>query len=233
MTLNDKVELYFFDHTKSEDEYINFYSSLCFNKGIEDLTRKIVRFSPLYQLLKDIRICLGQDENLPRGYPYPYKAGILLMNILVNTLARDIKNIGNWNKGKKTIFFVELLSPYLEKKEDSKVLRFLRNSLDHNKYSLNWREKGGWEYIFNYGIGKTNKMLSVSEDASRKIKFCTFYPCNLYLNLITEIKKIQEKLSSCNDKKMKKHFENNFKPDYWVGRNIATSSTINVQFIRN
>jgi len=146
MTIEDKIELYFFHPARSKKDYRKIYKRFLRTKYTKE---KVVRFSPLYILLRDTGYCFGIGEKLNsvRNKIEPANfAGVILTAIAFNSLVKEIYYGKHY----------EFANKYMDISDQELVdaLRYLRNGLEHSYYSLFFRLKiSGREEKIYFDLG--------------------------------------------------------------------------------
>jgi len=170
--LTNRVSMYFFSPLKSPNEYRIEYKL----KYGESHIKKYggLRFSPLYLLRKDVYFCLGSyglsRKNIGQNTESALFAGILLINIAFTNLTNKLfdKNY--------TLFAKKYMG--IEREEELKALRLLRNALEHNNYSLfyRYRDRDKKTLIKIYFSINLRFAKLIEKDVTWKTK----YPSELY-----------------------------------------------------
>jgi hypothetical protein len=124
-TLKDKLNLYFFDPKKDEDEYTAWFWKTTNQK-------KYKAYSPLYLLRRQILLLSGELIKFkPPIHQTPYFSAILLSNIAIIGLTELL----NYKKGARG--YNDFYLKYLGKDPIQQLgLRTLRNALEHNNFQL-------------------------------------------------------------------------------------------------
>lgn len=206
-----KANLCFFDPAKSTEEYIQFFKEK-FEKKINGWPLPYVRVSPVYQLRRDIRFCFGFDSRLPREFPYPFKAGILLMNILSTVIAKMVYDLNlKDKKGEKyKVFLDKFVGLDGEKCE---CLRALRNALEHSNYTFRHFDKDTkLEYRFYTSLDLDE--IIVCEKSIEKID-CRLQPRKLFSLFEERAKQLFSVLSRKENDELCCNFEKNFDIENW------------------
>ncbi len=214
MTLDEKIELVFFDPSRSRDEYIEYYNKV--NPERFEKENRRYRYSPIFLILKDIRYCLafGKEFNGFREKLNPSNfAAIILIHIcLTNTIKKLY--FGDFDGFSKKYMGIE-------DKEEVAALNTLRNAIIHSNYSL-------YNYVEKNGLGKKTKIyfsLGLYPKIIEKNKnFRRGYPAELYLvnpnRLFTSLEKgleeFKETLRDVKEQKLRRKLEKNFSLDEWV-----------------
>ena len=202
IAFSDKVKLYFFDPAKSLDEYADlFLSTKPFNNWITS-THKIVKASPLYQLRHDIHLCYGREKGLPQNIEYPNKAGILLINIALQTISRDVYSINlDNNIANSKEFFTDFLNLNIK---DCIALRLFRNALVHNGYKFQIHDKNiKTKASFFLSLDSKNIVEEISANTQNGTKNVSYHiqPRKLFSHFNKCTKNLQKKLlNDPNDK---------------------------------
>jgi hypothetical protein len=213
MTIEEKIELVFFDPSRTRDEYIEFYKSL--NPERVKKERGKYRYSPLFLCLKDIRYCyaVGKEFNSVRKIIHPSEfAGIILIRICFkNTI--DRLYFGNLNKFAATYMGITD-HKHLE------VLNLLRNSLEHSYYSLyTYRENPDkTKTKIYFSLGHYNFLIKKQEDWKRpyKSEMYMINPRELFLRLQTGLNKFKNDLLDSKNTKLRENIMKSFSLDKWV-----------------
>ncbi len=232
--LNKKIELYFFDSSSPPEEYQNFYIDH-FSQNITDFNNYVCRFSPLYQVLRDIKYSFGHLKGLPTKFDYPYKAGIILINIVLHIIAKDIYGI-KLGKGEKTKKFIHdfMGLDY----GSAEGLRFLRNALEHRGYTLFYedtrtieigtvkhKEKIKCNFLFTLD---QNVVLQVNcdQDGTRHYRI---QPRKLFTLLFKSVKNLKNDLLSGGREREISIFKKSFNPERWVGRPTSLNFKVDLK----
>jgi hypothetical protein len=200
------IRLFFFDPSKSRDEYIESYKILLKERFDQE---NVYRYSPLFLLLKDIRYCfgIGKEFNLVRDQIRPPEsAGIILIDVAFRNVVRKIYD-GDFEDFGKTYMGITTVAQL-------EGFRHLRNALEHGFYGLQTYDKKTKSDIYfrlSYGSHFIEKYPSV--DPSKVI--FNVNPRKLLLAFMKGIGLFREDLlkPDCSKRKNFSHFVN---IDKWI-----------------
>lgn len=205
--LDQLIELFFFDPTRSRDDYIEFYKNICSDRFTRE---KGYRYSLLFLVLKDIRYCFGigkefnpvRDELNPANF-----AGVILLDLAFRNLVKRVFS------GDFSVFARDYMG--IKQSSDLGALRILRNALEHSFYSLYYYENSKKIY-FSLGyypeIIKKDKMWKRPYPSEMYL----VNPWKLYTAFIKGLRKFKDDLLNYKNAKMRSRFKKNTDIDNWV-----------------
>ncbi|MFA5889327.1 MAG: hypothetical protein WC857_03840 [Candidatus Paceibacterota bacterium] len=131
MNLEEKLELYFFDPTKGEEEYFKRF------KECADIQ---ISYAPLYLLRRQILLLTGKLITFPNPpiHQIPYFSAILLAHIAVKKMTMLSSGQDYVKYGDYILFYDKYLGM---KPLDYVAARLLRNGIEHNNFQLYMRLK--------------------------------------------------------------------------------------------
>lgn len=201
--IDKKIEEFFFDPSKTPEEYKILYS--CNNPG------EIIRFSTLYLARRDIFYCFGFNPEIRQmiytgsSFGTAYFAGIWLIYETVITLASSID-----------IEKVEFYKKYLQFKNPNNIVALdkLRQAITHFKYSLKIRDRSSlWQFSLN-----PNSRYLIGKDKESNYPSNNFVvnPFIFHQRLEEAIMSLKERLLNRRYKKLRGSFNNNVRRKHWV-----------------
>lgn len=151
MENGNKLNLYFFDPLKDEEQYSSAYRTYA-------LQSSGVHYSPLYLLRRHAAILSGKlfeyERLTPPIYHKPFLSAILLVHIAIADL---IQFTQHKDKFDYSVFYQD----YFEKNEARYLgLRLLRNSLEHNNFQLFTRVYQNNKYGTKQSYNKILRLIS-------------------------------------------------------------------------
>jgi len=219
--IDNKVKLYFFDLDKKTEDYIQFYQQT--QSGLYAKCNTHL-YSPLYLVLKDARYCFGGKvgNSLPSKLPPDAAtfAGVLLIDIafrIISDVFFDLDDKDNkYTAEEKIIEFAKKYMSIDDKK--AKLLRLLRNSLNHSDYSTNWESKDGDRIVeFTLTDHPVNGEIIIVKNLDNfKVK-CLVNPLELILSFEKAIKIYENFLLDNKNTEARDNFYEKVNVKKWMG----------------
>lgn len=207
LEVNKKIREFFFDPSKTYEEYQSFYS--CNNPG------EIVRFSTFYLARRDIFYCFGLNPEIKDGliitgsnFGTAYFAGIWLIYESIITL---IESIGIKKKEEEKL--EGFCKEYLKiQGQNLKAIKALREAITHHSYGLYSSDKGLWRFSVN----PKSEYLIKKGKADTGLKHFILNPFKFHhrFELATSI--IKTRLLDRKNQKMRESFNKFIKKQGWV-----------------
>lgn len=210
MTLQEKIELFFFDPVKSREEYIEFYKKVNPDRIAKESGR--YRYSPLYLLLKDIRYCygIGLEFNPIREHLNTAEfAGIVLLRIAFNNTVKRIYSGRFAHFAKK---YMGIADP-----ESVDAINLLRNALEHSYYSLSIIRKKDKVKIY-FSLGYYDWIIKKAENWKRPYasEMYMVNPKRLFTSFEKGVRKLKNDISDPRNEKLRNNFQSKLSLDEWV-----------------
>lgn len=215
MSIDKKINVFFFPSSKSHTEYGEYYKKV---NPLRYGREGVVRYSPIYLLMRDIRHCfaLGQEFNTWDNREGAMFAGLVLLNIATTETARHAYGYGDVRRFTREYMKIGNL-------DLQNGLRYLRNSLEHSYYSLSYvinnsSVDGGKEKIY------FRLSLNFDYPIARDTTWCSSYPSRMYnvnprkvfSSYDDALKAFKNDLLNTKKRSLRVHFESHFSLDNWV-----------------
>lgn len=222
--IDDKVKLYFFDLDRKVGDYIQFYQRTQSGLYAKYSTHL---YSPLYLALKDARYCFGGEvgSKLPSRISSDAVtfAGVLLIDIafrIVLSVFFDLRSLRKKNHEYTTKEkFIEFAERYMNiKGEELKLLRCLRNSLNHYDYSTRWESNDGEKVIkFKLTDHPTGNKIILVKHLNPSVTECLVNPLELASSFEIAAQSYKKFLLKKVNKEARDRFYDNVNVEKWMG----------------
>ena len=210
MTFEEKVELFFFDHVRDRDDYIDEYKRL--NPGRVSREGGKYRYSPLFLIRKDIDYCFafGRELNPCRNNIHPAEfAGFVLINTCFTSLLKK------YYYGNFLTFARDWMG--IANQSELDALRYLRNGLMHNFYGLYFYDNNRGVKVY-FSLGPYPNIIRKSGSRTSPYPSET-YEVNhrqLFIEFNRAIGSLKNKLLDPTETKLRSNFNSNFDLDTWM-----------------
>jgi hypothetical protein len=211
MTIEEKVELFFYNPYQDRDTYIKRYKEL--NPEQVKLDGGGYRYSPVYLMQKDNHYCyaIGNEFNSCRNNLHPaiFSGFILSSTCLVTVVSRLF--------GKSEKAMSNFANTYLKVDASHVIpLKELRNAFLHNFYSLSTKHRGT-NTEFRYVLGEHFQEV-ISEQASKEanVRIFLINPQQFSLFVENALSRLKDDLYNPKRHLLRDNFEKSFNLGSWV-----------------